>query len=1096
MERSPIRRLARTQRQLSLVMFAIIPLALMLAGTLCWGMFRVVEDQEERIAIHFSELTGYIREQEAFLIRLRTRVRSLHPDDYTGDVKLQRIDSSAHGGSILFEARVPHTSVMFSLACKSKEDCPPLDRSVLRFGSFFFDYYSAYWSASQPPPSDVFLIAAHANASVGMQAFRSTSENRPEEYGEMFSMVAQHAGTHAGERDVASAGVRWLRADPAAGGAGKMLAVLPLDTAAAIPRAAESGSDTLYAAALLSLDRIGSIRRSLETPNYDDFWLEDKARTTFAGKSPMPASKADGVTYAADGLYFRLRDPSGSWHALYRIGYPTFFRHNKGLPVILAMLVLFGLGGGLSFVRWYNRRVVLPARRAHERLAETSAFCRALIETAPVALCIYSQADGTALFRNHLAKQWLNLDPGLDTHQDLQCVLDNASQATQVLAATLPGAIEEIRGDGSRPLSLAFAPTRYCGQAVLLCAFADISARKEIERALAKGKQDAVNASEAKTTLLASMSHEIRTPLYGVMGALELLDLTGLGNAQRQYVQTIRNSSEILMQIISDVLDIAKIEARQLSVEADDFCLLSLVEATVSRFAASARQKGLLLYACVAPDLPEHLRGDTMRIQQILNHLLSNAIKFTESGHVILRVRQDSTDRVGVTLLFQVVDTGVGIPRERQAELFTPFYRIDSNMHTVSGAGLGLSISMRLARLMHGDIRVVSDPGLGSSFSLMLPLSHAAVQVPSQAPVLTGESVYVRSPSKELTDNVCAWLKRWGATTHTADDIPVDAAPHARLLDLLVSYPVPDGWTGNYLFAGSPPAAADAALSAGSGYLSAHSVQAVGSAIAMAGPGVSQAVDRPAEPLAAGAQLRVLVAEDNAINGTILKEQLEQIGCVVALACDGVDALARWHTDRFDVVITDINMPRANGYELAEALRQQGYEGPIIGITANAMREEEQRCMDAGMTSWLVKPFDLGVLRSHLQSIRSPAVIRSVAQAVPEAPASHDEVGFVPLRFRNVFSETMRSDIAALNRAIANSSADSALDTLHRIRGALATVKLFRLVKYCEALEEDIRSEGLQQKQKAGIARAASRIEAILLSFDNQPGGGFSLSDS
>ncbi|MGT2428267.1 histidine kinase dimerization/phospho-acceptor domain-containing protein [Cupriavidus basilensis] len=370
-----------------------------------------------------------------------------------------------------------------------------------------------------------------------------------------------------------------------------MLAVLPLDTAAAIPRAAESGSDTLYAAALLSLDRIGSIRRSLETPNYDDFWLEDKARTTFAGKSPMPASKADGVTYAADGLYFRLRDPSGSWHALYRIGYPTFFRHNKGLPVILAMLVLFGLGGGLSFVRWYNRRVVLPARRAHERLAETSAFCRALIETAPVALCIYSQADGTALFRNHLAKQWLNLDPGLDTHQDLQCVLDNASQATQVLAATLPGAIEEIRGDGSRPLSVAFAPTRYCGQAVLLCAFADISARKEIERALAKGKQDADNASEAKTTLLASMSHEIRTPLYGVMGALELLDLTGLGNAQRQYVQTIRNSSEILMQIISDVLDIAKIEARQLSVEADDFCLLSLVEATVSRFAASARQR-------------------------------------------------------------------------------------------------------------------------------------------------------------------------------------------------------------------------------------------------------------------------------------------------------------------------------------------------------------------------------------------------------------------------------------------------------------------------------------------------------------------------
>lgn len=1083
MESSPIRRLARTQRQLSLVLFAVVPLALMLAGTLGWGMFRIVEDREKRIAIHFSELTGSIREQEAFLIRLRTRVQSLHPDDYTGDINLRRIDSSVHGGVMLFEARVPRTSVMFSIACRGTADCPPQDRSVLRFGFFFFDYYSAYWAASQHPPADVFLIAAHADASVAMQAFRSNSDNRSEEYGMVFSMVSQPAGTHVGERDVASGAVSWLRADPAAGGAGKMLAVLPLDAAAAIPRETRSGNDTLYAAALLSLDSIGSVRGSLETPSYDDLWLEDKARTPFAGKTPMPAPKADGVTYAADGLYFRLKDPSGSWHALYRIGYPTLFRHNKGLPVSLALLALFGLGGGLSFVRWYHRRVVLPARRAHERLAETNAFCRTLIETVPVALCVYRRADGTALFGNHLAKRWLNLDPGLDTHQDLQCVLDNASQATQVLAATLPGAIEEIRSDASRPLSLAFAPARYRGQAVLLCAFADMSARKEIERALAKGKQDADNASEAKTTFLAAMSHEVRTPLYGVMGALELLDLTGLGNVQRQYVQTIRNSSEILMQIISDVLDIAKIEARQLSVEADDFCLLSLVETTVSRHAASAGQKGLLMYACVAPDLPEHLRGDTMRIQQILNHLLSNAVKFTESGHVILRVRQVSTDRVGVTLLFQVVDTGVGIPRERQAELFTPFYRTDSHMHTVSGAGLGLSICMRLARLMHGDIRVVSDPGLGSSFSLMLALSHAAVQVPSQAPVLTGKSVYVRSPSKELTDNVCAWLKRWGAATHAADDLPADAARHARLLDLLVSCPVPEGWTGNYLFAGSQPAAAHAALSTGRGYLSAHSVQAVGSAIALAGPGISESVDRPAEPLAAGAQLRVLVAEDNAINGTILKEQLEQIGCLVALACDGVDALARWHPDLFDVVITDINMPRANGYELTEALRQQGYEGPIIGITANAMREEEQRCMEAGMTSWLVKPFDLGVLRSHLQFIRSPAVVRQVAQAVPESPASHDEVGFVPLRFRNVFSETMRSDIAALNRATANSSADSALDTLHRIRGALATVELFRLVKYCEALEEDIRGEGLQQKQKAGIALVASQIEAILAEF-------------
>ncbi len=1080
MESSPIRRLARAQRQLSLALFGVIPLALMLAGTLCWGMLSIVEDQEELIAIHFSEITGDIREQEAFLMRLRARVQGLHPDDDSGDVKLRRIDSSERPGLMLFEARVPRSSAMFSVACGSATGCPLQDRAVLRLGSIFSDYYSAYWAVSRYPPADVFLVAAHADASAGMQAFSAAPEIRPisrDAYGMVFSMVAQHAGTPSGGRDAASGALRWLRADPSGGGQGKMLAVLPIDASATMPRAPAFPNGILYAVALLSPDSVANIGSFPKAPNYDDFWLEDKARITMVGKTPTPASKADGVTYAADGLYFRLRDPSGSWLALYRIGYPTLFRHNKGLPVTLALLALLGLSGGLSFFRWYHRRVVVPARRLHDRLEESESFSRALVETAPVALCVCNRADGTTLFGNHLARQWL----GLDASHSLQSVLDSPAQLAQVLAATLPGAIEEIRGNGSRPLSLAFAPTRYDGSTVVLCAFADISARKEIERSLIKRKQDAANANEAKTAFLATMSHEIRTPLYGVMGALELLDLTSLGTAQRQYVQTIRNSSEVLMQIISDVLDIAKIEARQLSVESDDFCLLSLVAATVSRYAASAEQKGLLLYACVAPDLPEHLRGDTMRIQQILNNLLSNAIKFTESGHVILRVRQVTADREDTMLLFQVVDTGVGIARERQAELFAPFYQINSKMHTVSGAGLGLSICMRLAKQMHGDIRVVSDPGLGSSFSLVLPLSSALAQMPSPALVLTGEPVHVRSPSKELTDNVCAWLKRWGASIRTEDDLPGDTARHATLVDMLVSYPVPEGWSGNYLFATNQPVVADAATFGEHGHLNAHSMRAIGRAIAQAGAGVPASDEGAAQLLANGMHLRVLVAEDNPINGTILREQLEQIGCNVVLACDGVDALARWHPDLFDVVITDVNMPRANGYEFAEALRQQGYDGPIIGITANAMREEEQRCMDAGMTSWLVKPFDLGALRSHLNL--PPASIRQTVEAVPASPASPDEAEIVPLRFRSVFSETMRGDLAALHRAIANSSAAGALDTLHRIRGALATVKLFRLVKCCEALEEGIRGEGLQQRQKAGIALVASQIEAILAGF-------------
>ena len=213
------------------------------------------------------------------------------------------------------------------------------------------------------------------------------------------------------------------------------------------------------------------------------------------------------------------------------------------------------------------------------------------------------------------------------------------------------------------------------------------------------------------------MSHEIRTPLYGVLGNIELLELTSLDKRQREYLSTIQRSSSVLFQLISDVLDVSKIESGQMAVEAKDFCPLDVFEDAVRSYAATAANKGLTIFACADATLPPRVRGDAVRIRQIINNLLSNAIKFTDSGRVVLRLKVSELEQGQVSLQWQVSDTGVGISEQQLAQLFKPFSQVGGS-ERAGGAGLGLSICARLCEMMGANLRVVSEPGLGSSFSL------------------------------------------------------------------------------------------------------------------------------------------------------------------------------------------------------------------------------------------------------------------------------------------------------------------------------------------------------------------------------------------
>lgn len=728
----------------------------------------------------------------------------------------------------------------------------------------------------------------------------------------------------------------------------------------------------------LGLEMFGAdLSAALAMPDAGRFLLLDRDHRTILGSAVTPQLglqfsdlwAGDNFAFSGPGLipsHLALLKHLGSsdWSLIYYFNLSDLL-----LPIWPRLLASLAFLLGCCLVVWgmcrrINRRLIGPAQHRLKRLVENEDFHRAMIQTAPVALCVLRRNDAEVMLENRLAQQWLGsgderrywtygwLERGFNSGED--------------------GGSEEVETHTGRHLYLSYTPTRYKGEEVLCCAFSDISARKQTEAALAEAKRLSDAANEAKTLFLATMSHEIRTPLYGVLGTLELLGRTVLDHQQSGYLRAIQRSSSTLLQLISDVLDVSKIEVGQLGLEPVEFSPLELTLDSIQSYAAAARAKGLQIYACCDCLMPERVQGDATRIRQILNNLLSNAVKFTDSGRIVLRVRSEPGEGWHDTLHWQVADTGIGIPWDQQEHLFDAFYQVSGNARMAGGTGLGLSICKRLTELMGGQLRVVSDVGLGSSFSLSLPLP-CVDRHSSSEPRLGNSMVWVHAPTRELADSLCGWITRWGARAQVvAADQPVEEDAASVLVDLRFNShdrkPLP-AWRGCRVLVtdlgGEQPRQEGCDWHVGR-----YNLEGLRRALAAAQGCASGEAARLADTLPdIGLGLRVLLVEDNPINQLILRDQLETLGCIVELAIDGRQALTRWQTDAFDLVLTDVNMPHLNGYELARALRQRGYRGPIIGATANAMHEENERCLAAGMNRCLLKPVDLRTLRQCLTSL-------------------------------------------------------------------------------------------------------------------------------
>ncbi|EOW2139138.1 ATP-binding protein [Stenotrophomonas sp. GD03908] len=649
----------------------------------------------------------------------------------------------------------------------------------------------------------------------------------------------------------------------------------------------------------------------------------------------------------------------------------------------------------------------------------------------------------------------------------------------------------------------------------------------QLEQQLLQAKQAAEAAVLAKGEFLATMSHEIRTPLNGILPMLELIARGPLGEDQRQMLATASASSQQLLRIVDDILDYSRLEAQALELEITSFNLRDLLDGVVQLMQRAADAKGLSLGLLLDPSVRLPVRGDPVRLRQVLSNLLANAIKFTARGQVQLRVQRLGEGAAQHQLRFEVIDTGIGIDEALQARLFQSFSQADASTTRIyGGTGLGLAICKRIIDLMHGRIGVQSTPGQGATFWFEIPL----LKVPGDLPAMarTPDSLLLFSGDAILQARIERIAAHHGLLVHAMAQFdavverlravprPGQPAPawllvdararrigEATLQQALAERGEDDALQVLWLQDDALPARPrqrqlpshfdDAALHALLAAPVAHARPAA--LLVNAGQG------QPAPPLPP-LHLRVLLVEDNTVNRMVAEQLLRVFQCEVRNAADGEQALLALREGDVDVVLMDCQMPVLDGYAATHRWRAEEVENgrprlPIIAMTANAMAGDRERCLQAGMDDYLSKPIARTTLHALLQrwgqrsrDVGASSLLDGEALAPDRAPAAehgsalqgtksqavtqpvldrdvldelHAVIGDTALQIISVFLEDAPAMVQQLQQA-AQAGDEPRLQALaHSLKSSSANVGALSLSAVAQRIEHEARSGSLQR---------------------------------
>ena len=616
-------------------------------------------------------------------------------------------------------------------------------------------------------------------------------------------------------------------------------------------------------------------------------------------------------------------------------------------------------------------------------------------------------------------------------------------------------------------------------------------------QALINARDEAEKANQYKTRFLANMSHEIRTPLNAIIGMSHLALEQQLSDPTRNYLNKINTAADSLLHIINDILDISKIEAGHLDIETTDFSLYDIFEGLSDILRFKAEEKGLDIMFDIPPDIPPNLIGDPVRIQQILVNLCSNAIKFTETGHILIAA--SITDRTAdqLTLQCKISDTGIGMTEEEQSRLFKPFMQADASItRKYGGTGLGLAICKRLVEMMNGQISLESTPGKGSTFTFSLPLDYSHKTIIQEHQLLDysflrGLHVLVVDDSSTTRVVLETLLEHIGVRLSLATDSTKGEklfhklAAQGEMPDLIMlDWKMPD-MDGTELLQKlqfntemSPPPVL---------MMTAHGTDALSDLLQQQDTPVAGILSKPItiDTLFAGIAsackmdhkikasvpqpdtlrpsetqklhgLHLMLVEDNAFNQELAVELLSRHHITLDVAENGQQAIERLEEGHsFDAILMDCQMPVMDGKQATRLIRQhpQWKELPIIAMSAGTLKDEIDAAIDAGMNAYITKPIKPLVLYRTLIKWAKPA------QKIPDSGyANAAAVSTYMTRYRDVFCKTQSDSIEHLEAALGRADKETSLRVLHTLKAAAATIRADRLSEQARIAEQKLKA--------------------------------------